>query len=66
MDTKYVGKKTGKMALQTGGSNTIALAIYFALKRFDVEMSPDEVVVYMVAFTMAGNALIKFIEKVRK
>lgn len=66
MDTKYVTKKTGKMAAQTTGTNTVGIAIYYLLKRFGVELTPEEVMVYMVALNIVGNAAIKFVEKIIK
>lgn len=63
MDKGYVAKKTGKMTAQVGGTNTVGIAIYYALKRFGVELTPDEVMIYMAAINIVGNAVVKFFEK---
>lgn len=66
MDTKYIGKKTGKMGAQLGGNNAVALAIFYLLKRTGIELTPDETVVYMAAWNIIGPMIIKFVEKLTK
>jgi hypothetical protein len=61
---KYVTKKTGKMGAQLTGNNVVAVAIYYAVKRLGVEMTPEETMAYMAAFNVVGPMIIKFFEKI--